>query len=32
MLAPAIEPSPATAEAPVPQKPPEIEPLERDDE
>jgi hypothetical protein len=32
MLAPAVEPSPATAEAPVPQKPPEVEPLDRDDE
>ncbi|MEB2346652.1 MAG: hypothetical protein OZ948_18145 [Deltaproteobacteria bacterium] len=32
MLAPATEPSPATADAPVPKKPPEVEPLQRDDE
>jgi len=32
MLAPATEPSPATADAPVPKKPPEVQPLERDDE
>jgi hypothetical protein len=32
MLAPATDPSPASADAPVPKKPPEIDPLERDDE
>jgi len=32
MLAPAIDPSPASADAPVPKKPPEVQPLERDDE
>ena len=31
MLVPDVTPSPATANAPVPAKPPEVEPLERDD-
>jgi hypothetical protein len=32
MLEPATDPSPASADAPVPKKPPEVAPLERDDE